>query len=64
MMFFYLQNPHPKAKMFPKFSKLRPFIQAISIAILQVLYYSEVLNPTQHGYRAGISRRSATGNCE
>jgi len=27
------------------------------------LYYSEALQ-TQHGYCAGISRRSATGNCE
>ena len=40
-----------------------PFIQAISIAPLQSHYYSEAL-PTQHGYCAGISRRSATGNCE
>src|SRR6218665_2128592 len=39
------------------------FIQAISIAPLQVHYYSEAL-PSQHGYCAGISRRSATGNCE
>ena len=42
---------------------LSVFIQAISIAPLQVQYYSEVLL-TQHGYCAGISRRSATGNCE
>src|SRR6218665_3299549 len=27
------------------------------------LYYSGAL-PTQHGYCAGVSRRSATGNCE
>jgi len=39
------------------------FIQAISVAPLQVLYYSEVL-PTQHGYCAEISRQSDTGNCE
>src|SRR6218665_401139 len=39
------------------------FIQAISIAPLQVRYYSEVL-PTQHGYCVGVSRRSASGNCE
>ena len=39
------------------------FIQAISIALLYVLYYSEAL-PTQHGYCAGISRQSTTGNCE
>jgi len=38
------------------------FIQAISIAPLQVHYYSEVLT-TQHGYCIRISRRSATGNC-
>jgi len=35
------------------------FIQTISIAPLQVHYYSEAL-PTQHGYSAGISRRSTT----
>ena len=35
----------------------------ISIAPLQVHYYSEVLL-TQHGYCAGILRQSATGNCE
>jgi len=39
------------------------FIKVISIAPLQVLYYSEAL-PTQHGCCAGISRQSATGNCE
>jgi len=39
------------------------FIQAISIAPLQVLYYSEAL-PTQHGYCAGISCQNATGNRE
>src|SRR6218665_1935709 len=39
------------------------FIQAISIALLQVLCYSEAL-PTQHRYCVGVSRRSATGNCE
>ena len=43
--------------------KHKPFIQAISIALLQVHYYSEAL-PTQHGYCVGVSRRSATGNCE
>src|SRR6218665_135275 len=37
------------------------FIRAISRAPLQVLYYSEAL-PTQHGYCAAISRRSATAN--
>jgi len=39
------------------------FILAISIAPLQVHFYSEVL-PTQHGYCVGVSHRSATGNCE
>jgi len=39
------------------------FIQAISLAPLQVHYFSEAL-PTQHGYCVGVSRRSATGNCE
>src|SRR6218665_1773813 len=41
----------------------RQFSHAISIAPLQVCHYSEAL-PTQHGYCAGVSRRSATGNCE
>src|SRR6218665_3041461 len=35
------------------------FIQTIYIAPLQVHFYSEAL-PTQHGYCAGVSRRSAT----
>src|SRR6218665_312858 len=39
------------------------FIQAISIAPLQVHYNSEAL-PTQHGYYVRVLRRSATGNCE
>ena len=39
------------------------FIQAISIAPLQVHYYTEALR-TQCGYCVRISRRSATGNCE
>src|SRR6218665_1455947 len=39
------------------------FIQTISIAPLQVRYYSEEI-PTQHGYCAGVSRRSATHNRE
>ena len=39
------------------------FIQAISIAPLQVHYHSEAL-PTQHGHCVGVSRRSATGNCK
>src|SRR6218665_2318965 len=42
---------------------LNTLIQAISITPLQVLYYSEAL-PTQHGYCARISCRSATGSCE
>jgi len=39
---------------------IHSFIQAISIAPLQVRYYSEALL-TQHGYC--VSRRSATSNC-
>src|SRR6218665_1743817 len=39
------------------------FIQAISIAPLQINYYSEALQTLQ-GHCVGISRRSATGNCE
>ena len=42
---------------------IHSFTLAISIAPLQVHYYSEAL-PTQHGYFVGVSRRSATGNCE
>ena len=38
------------------------FIPAIYIAPLQVHYHSEAL-PEQHGYCAGVSRQSATGNC-
>jgi len=38
------------------------FIQAISIAPLQVHYYSEAL-PTHHGYCVEASCRRATGNC-
>jgi len=36
---------------------------AISIAPLQVHYYSEAL-PTQFRYCVGVSRRSATGKCK
>jgi len=39
------------------------FIQTFSIVPLQVHCYSETL-PTKHGYCVGVSRRSATGNCE
>jgi len=42
---------------------IHSFIQTISIAPPQVHYYSEALS-TQHGHCAGISRRSAKGNCE
>jgi len=42
---------------------IQSFSQAISVAHFQVHYYSEAL-PTQHGYCAEISHRSATGNCE
>ena len=46
--------------MFPSSCRsIHSFIHsAISIAPLQVLYYSEAL-PTQHGYCIGVSRRSA-----
>jgi len=44
-------------------SSIYLLIKAISIAPLQVHYYSQAL-PTQHGYCVGVSRRSATGNCE
>jgi len=39
------------------------FIQVISIAPLQVHYYSEAL-PTQHGYCVRVSRWSANDSCE
>jgi len=42
---------------------IHSFIQAISIAHLQVRYYSKAF-PTQHGYCAEVSRRSATGSCK
>src|SRR6218665_2367921 len=42
---------------------IHSFIQTISIAPLQVHVYSAALS-TQHGYCAGVSRRSATGNCD
>src|SRR6218665_641725 len=42
---------------------MHSFSQTISIVPHQVHFYSEAL-PTQHGYCAGVSRRSATGNCE
>ena len=45
------------------YSFIHSFIQTIPIAPFQVHYYSEALS-TQHGYCAGISRRSATSNCE
>ena len=44
-------------------SGIHSFIQTISIAPLQAHFYSVALQ-TQHGYYAGVSRRSATGNCE
>ena len=42
---------------------IHSFIQAISIAPVQVRYYFEAL-PTQHWYCARVLRRSATGNYE
>ena len=47
----------------PMSSFIHSVIQAFSIAPLQVHYYSEVL-PTQQKYCVGVSRRSATCNCE
>ena len=44
-------------------SFIHSVIQTISIAPLQVHFYSEAF-PTQHGYCVGVSHRSATGNCE
>jgi len=44
-------------------SFIHSFIETISIAPLRVHYYSDAL-PTEHGHCAGVSRRSATGNCE
>jgi len=38
------------------------FIQALSVAPLQVCYYPEAL-PKQHKYCVGVSLRNATGNC-
>jgi len=56
------EDPYKHAKyLISKFSALithsfiHSFIQAISIAPLQVHYYSETL-PTQHEYCAGVSR--------
>src|SRR6218665_120226 len=46
-----------------KLMQQNSFIQTISIAPLEVHYYSEALT-TQHGYCVGVSRRSAKGNCE
>jgi len=43
--------------------KLHSFIHSISIAHLQVHYYSEALL-TQQGYCVRVSRRSTTGNCK
>jgi len=42
---------------------IHSFIPAISIAPLQVHYYSEPL-PTKHKYCVEVSHWSATGNCE
>src|SRR6218665_135940 len=42
---------------------LHLFIQTISIEPLQAHYYSEALLE-QHGYCAGVSRRSAICNCK
>ena len=47
----------------PTIFLIHSFIQALSIAPLQVHYYSEALL-TQHGYCVGVLHWSATGNCE
>jgi len=47
----------------PPFHRIHLFIPNISIAPLQVHHYSAAL-PTQHGYCAGVSCQSATGNGE
>src|SRR6218665_2748735 len=57
------EPPCPTNELECRSSSSNSFIQAISIVVLQVRYYSEEL-PTQHGHCAGVSRRSATGNCE
>src|SRR6218665_2622535 len=57
------ENESQLCVLYKKQCMFNSFIHSISIAPLQVSYYSEVL-PTQHGYCAGVSRRSATGNCE
>src|SRR6218665_1177988 len=45
------------------YNTIYSFFQAISIAPLQVHYYSEAL-PTEHGYFIGVSCRNATISCE
>ena len=42
--------------------RIHSLILDISIAPLQVNYYSEATQ-TEHGYCVGVLRRSATGNC-
>ena len=44
-------------------SFIHSFVQVISVAFLQVRYYSEAL-PTQHKYCVAVSLGSATGHCE
>ena len=39
--------------------RIYSFIPAISVAPLQVHYYSEALQTIQHGYCIGVSRQSA-----
>jgi len=55
----FLEN----SRLGPWNSFIHSFIQTISVAPLQVHFYSEAL-PIQHGYCAGVSRRITTGNCE
>jgi len=59
----FIADKEPKYQTVRLNSFIHSFIQTICIAPLQVHFYSEALL-TQHGYCAGVSRRSATGNCE
>jgi len=67
-MSYFLESLHLRSscnKIFkpPVTVFIHSFIQAISIAPLQVHYYSGTL-PTQHGYCVRVSGWGAKGNCE
>ena len=55
---------HDKQPWYLVWYLIHSFTQTISIAPPQVHYYYSEALLTQHGYCAGISRRSTTGNCE